>query len=84
MAQLKPYKVGEYDMVAAENPEQALALLKNNFDVSCDDDLTIDDVTDMSLRLHRQVYDEDGNPTGTLYSYIKACNGVPSYIYGWE
>lgn len=84
MLKLKPYKVGEYDMVAAETPEQALRLLMDNFDNCCDDDLTIDDVTDMTSHLFRQVYDEDGNQTGTLYSYVKACNDTPSYLYGWE
>ena len=81
---LKPYRVGEYDMVAAENAEQALKLLVDNYDFCDADEITIDDVADMSSHLYRNVWDEDGNNTGTLYSYVKACNGVPQYLYGWE
>lgn len=82
MSKLKPYKVGEYDMVAAENSEQALSAYENHLGTF--EGMTIDDVEDMSGHLDMEVKDEDGNSTGTIRDYVEKCNGKPSYIYGWE
>lgn len=84
MSNLKPYIVGENDMVAAESPEQALQILIDEYDHSCSDDLTVDDVVDASNRLEVHVFDEEGKSTGTLQQYIDDCNGEPKYLYGWE
>lgn len=42
------------------------------------------EVQDVSNRLEKHVFDEDGESTGTLQEYIDNCKGVPQYLYGWE
>lgn len=84
MSKLKPFMVGENDMVAAENPEQALSLLKDNFGDGHYDFLMLCDVLDVSDDLDCMICCEDGEPIQTLREYIDNCNGIPQYLYGWE
>lgn len=79
MQQLKPFK-GEQDMLAAFTAHQAQQILMSEFGYN-EDESEVIDVTD---KLDMMVYDEDGQPTGTLREYIEACNGVAQYLYGWE
>lgn len=86
MAELKPYMVGENDMVAAENPAQAIRVFTDYVGPTglWDDINADDDVTDMSSRIDMAVSDETGEAICTLRDYVDDCDGVPSYLYGWE
>ena len=84
MGQLIPYRVGDYDMVAAINPDQAIRVLMDYCgDFYGGEELCLDDVEDCSSCLSKMIFDGDGDPTQTLADYINDCNGVPQYLYGW-
>jgi hypothetical protein len=79
---LKPYQVGDYDIVLAENKDSAVQLLADycGFD---SDKMTNDEVEDLSTRLDMSFQDEEGNQIGTLGDWIKD-KTEPEYIVGWE
>lgn len=77
--QLKPF-AGEYEMVAAFTAEEASQILMTEFGYDEDES----EVQDVSNRLEKHVFDEDGESTETLQEYIDGCKGVPQYLYGWE
>lgn len=82
MNNLKPYQVGDNDIVLAMNEENA----KQVFFDYCGEQLDpIDEmeVDDLSNRLEMKLVDEDGKLIDTLGDYI---NGLdePQYLLGWE
>ena len=84
MEELKPYMVGENDMVAARSSNEALTVFIAYVGWGYDEFSVEDDVQDMSAYIDMDVLGEDGKSTGTLQDYINDCNGVPRYLYGWE
>lgn len=82
MNTLKPYQVGENDIVLAKCKGSAVQLLADycGFD---SDEISNDDVEDLSTRLDMSFQDEEGNSIGTLGSWIKDMK-EPQYIVGWE
>ena len=79
---LTPYQVGENDIVLAPCENSAIDLLADycGFDA---DEMSSDDVTNLSKRLDMKLQDEEGNDIGTLGSYVEGMNEA-QYIVGWE
>lgn len=79
---LKPYQVGDNDIVLAKNKGSAIQLLADycGFD---SDEMTDDKVEDLSERLDMQLMEEDGELMCTLGEFIKDMK-EPQYIVGWE
>ena len=77
---LKPYQVGDNDIVLAKDEDSAKQILVDYCDIELDE---IDSVEDLSARLNIPFHDEEGNQTGTLGSWIKS-KKEPQYIVGWE
>lgn len=81
---LTPYQVGENDVVAAYDEEEAIEVLclytgcnhTNEFDKSVD-------VTDLTKNLDEMLKDEDGNDLNTLRAWVEELT-EPQYMYGWE
>ncbi len=78
---LKPYQVGENDIVLAESEEKAVALLKEYSGCFDEDDQL--DVEDLSPRLGMKLMSEDGEFFSTLGDYIVDMKD-PQYVVGWE
>ncbi|MGI2159876.1 hypothetical protein [Shewanella baltica] len=78
--QLRPFEVGDYDIVAAYSKEQALTLL-NEY---CGDKFTLEDmdITDLSDQLDRTIHLEEGG-TETLGEIMSRVY-TPQYLFGWE
>lgn len=78
---LKPYQVGENDIVLAKDEDSAKQLLVDY----CAGDIEFNelDVEDLSDRLDMPFHDEEGNKIGTLGSWIEG-KTEPEYVVGWE
>lgn len=82
MAGLKPYQVGENDIVVAHNPTQALSLLAEQ--CAWDSTEIADfDVEDLGERLTMVLQDEEGESAGTLGDWVAKIT-KPQYLFGWE
>lgn len=79
--ELKPYQVGENDIVLAENEQKAIEFLKE-YSGCFDKDEQLD-VEDLSPRLDMKLMSEDGEFFSTLGDYI-ADMKEPQYVVGWE
>jgi len=79
---LKPYQVGDNDIVLAECEKSAIQLLADYGDLTLSD-MSLDDVEDLSTRLDLRFQDEEGNDIGTLGAWIKDMT-APQYLVGWE
>lgn len=77
---LKPYQVGENDIVLAENEKSALMLLQGYTNLDAHD---LGDVEDLSTQLAMKLTNEDGTFLSTLGDYI-ADMKEPQYVVGWE
>ncbi|MGP5159856.1 hypothetical protein [Pseudoalteromonas prydzensis] len=77
---LKPYQVGENDIVLADNAESALMLLQGYTNLEAHD---LDDVEDLSTQLDMKLSNEDGTFLSTLGDYIADMKEA-QYIVGWE
>lgn len=77
---LKPYQVGESDIVAAHSKGEAAQILADycGFD---SDEMTDDDI--MELPLEMKLQDEEGNFLSTLGDYMKKVEKA-EYLVGWE
>lgn len=84
MSEFKPFNVGGNDIVAATSKEEALQVFMSHVCQESYDDLTIDDVEDISIYMGEIVYIVDGEPIKTLGDYVNQCNGEAQYLYGWE
>lgn len=79
---LKPYQVGENDIVLAFNEQSAKQLLCDYCDWDIDELL---DVEDLSNRLDMKFQDEDGNFLYTLKTLIEQNQDQGErYLTGWE
>lgn len=88
MQPLLAYQVGDYDIVAAFNPEGAIAVLceQNGEDL---DQYTVDEVELVSDKLldAMEVYNQDEGKTEKLETSLRqdiAALTEPKYMYGWE
>lgn len=80
--ELKPFQVGENDIVIAKDEAHALKVF--NDEVGSDMfEPELADVTDLSDQLNISLVDEDGEHQCTLGSYIKNIK-EPQYLLGWE
>lgn len=77
---LKPFLVGENDIVLAENEEKAVALLKEIALLSEHEKV---EVEDLSTRLDMELTHENGGFLSTLGDYIADIK-TPQHIVGWE
>ncbi|KZN63332.1 hypothetical protein [Pseudoalteromonas luteoviolacea] len=77
---LRPFKVGENDIVLATNESEAVQLL-HDYTGLCEHD--VGDVEDLSEQLDIKLKTEDGKFLSTLGDYI-ADMKEPQYIVGWE
>lgn len=84
MSELKPFKVGENDIVAATSKEEALQVFMSYVCQESYEDFTVDDVEDISIYIGEMVFGEDGKPIQTLGDYVNQCDGNAQYLYGWE
>ncbi|MCS6206801.1 hypothetical protein [Shewanella baltica] len=77
--QLRPFEVGDCDIVAAYSKEQALTLLNEYYG----DNFTLEDmdITDLSDDLDRKFHLEEGGAEtlGELMSRVYK----PQYLFGW-
>lgn len=80
---LRPYLIGENDLVIAYNEQQALDVFSAYVGDACCEDLTLDDVSDMSGIRYRPIYNEDGSFDGSIYDLYKDLT-EPEYLLGWE
>jgi hypothetical protein len=80
--ELKPFKVGDNDMVLAHDSDQALEILMATAGYSKEDveDFAVDD---LSTHLDMKLSDEDHNFITTLGHYISSLE-KPQYLFGWE
>lgn len=79
--QLKPYQVGDNDIVFAYSVDEALTLLNDYCGQSYKrEDM---DIIDLSNSLDMKMTDEEGNKIGTLGESLKGCE-QPQYFVGWE
>lgn len=79
---LTPYQVGEYDVVAAYSKDGAAQLLADY--VGCDsDEVSNDDIEDLTPKLNVMLKDEEGNDVETLGNWMKRVK-EPEYLYGWD
>lgn len=78
--ELKPYQVGENDIVLAENKSQAVKILHK---LTALDEHDVGEVDDLSSRLDMKLLTEDGEFLCTLGDYI-ADMKEPQYVVGWE
>lgn len=78
---LKPFQVGDNDIVLAVDENSAKQLLIDY--CGCDIGLEELDTEDLSARLDMPFKDEEGNQIGTLGSWIEG-KTEPEYIVGWE
>jgi len=77
---LKPYQIGENDIVLAANEDQAVKILHNYTGLDKHD---LGEVDDLSSRLDMKISTEDGKFLCTLGDYI-ADMKEPQYVLGWE
>ncbi|TMP23762.1 hypothetical protein [Pseudoalteromonas ruthenica] len=77
---LKPYQVGENDIVLAANEDEAVKILHNYTGL---DEHDLGEVDDLSSRLDMKLSTEDGEFLCTLGDYI-ADMKEPQYVVGWE
>jgi len=77
---LKPYQVGENDIVLAANEDEAVKILHNYTGLDQHD---LGAVDDLSSRLDMKLSTEDGKFLCTLGDYI-ADMKEPQYVLGWE
>jgi len=77
---LKPYQVGENDIVLAENEQEAIKILCDYCELSLEE-FTLEDVNEQPLSLELQ--DEEGNVMFSIGEYIKRMD-EPQYLVGWE
>jgi len=82
MTELKPYQVGENDIVVAQNPEQALDLLAEQ-SAWTKEEMSDFEVEDLSNRLTMKLFDEEGKEDGTLGDWVSKVS-EPQYLFGWE
>jgi len=84
---LTAYRVGDYDMVLAYNPSDAMVVLSETIGVAelNSQGLTLDDVEEVSEKtLSLPLRDEDGNDLRqTLQQFIYAV-AKRGYLLGWE
>jgi len=80
MSDLKPYQVGENDIVVATTEQQVIDILCNYADLK-PDELTVEDVNEQPLSL--KLYTEEGDVIGTLGEYMKDVTEA-QYLFGWE
>jgi hypothetical protein len=80
--ELKPYQVGDNDIVLAKCKSSAVQLLAD-YGALDSDEVSNDEVEDLSTRLHMKFKDEEGNDIGTLGHWIKDLK-EPQYVVGWE
>tara|TARA_R110002095_G_scaffold150839_2_gene130538 strand:- start:87 stop:482 length:396 start_codon:yes stop_codon:yes gene_type:complete len=81
---LKAYQVGEHDVVAAFDEDEAIEVLvaytgcchSNDFDKN-------KDVTDLTDKLDVMLKCEDGNDLETLGTWLGRLS-EPEYLFGWE
>jgi hypothetical protein len=81
---LKAYQVGEYDVVAAYDENQAIHVFKD-YAGDEEDDYDVKEIT--GFRLTGQVRDEDGNYAESIQEMLDAleCSkGGTQYLFGWE
>ena len=76
---LKPYRVGENDIVAAFSCDEARQILKDY----CGTEFTDDELDVTELPLNMKLHDEEGNFLNTLGGYMKNV-GKAEYLVGWE
>lgn len=82
MTELRPYQVGENDIVVAFNPDQALDLLAEQ-SAWTKEEMSDFEVEDLSARLTMKLVDEEGKEDGTLGDWVSKIN-EPQYLFGWE
>ena len=81
---LKAYQVGDNDIVAAFDEEDAIDVLVLYTGCSKTSDYDKhEDVTDLTDKLGEMLKDEDGNDLETLGSWLGRLE-EPEYMYGWE
>lgn len=76
---LKPYQVGENDIVAAFTGDEARKILKEY----CGTEFDCDELDVEELPLEMKLQDEDGNFLATLGDYMKDVEKA-EYLVGWE
>lgn len=78
-SKLKPYQVGENDIVAAHTESEAIKILTDYCSTEyCEGEL---DATEQPLEMKLQ--DEEGNYLQTLGDYMKTVEKA-EYLFGWE
>ena len=81
---LKAYQVGERDVVAAFDEQEAIEILVAYTGCCHSGDFDKDkDVTDLTDRLGVMLKDEEGNDLEALGAWIDRLS-EPEYMYGWE
>ena len=78
---LKPFQVGDNDIVAAFTQDEAVQILKEYCCTEFCDDGEVLDVTELPLEMELQ--DEEGNFLSTLGDYMKKVEKA-EYLVGWE
>lgn len=81
---LKLYTVGENDLVAATDADNARAVLFDTIDVPEDekDEYQSEPLAPRLLKV--EVKDEDGNPLGYTFGERLAQCDKPQHLWGWE
>lgn len=81
--ELKAYQVGDNDIVAAYDPDGAVAVLVEQCGYLADD-FTVDDVELVPVKfLDAPMRDEEGNECPPLRVNLDAAT-EPTYLHGWE
>ena len=79
---LKPYQVGENDIVAAYTEEQAMSLLLEKCAWNKEECADFD-IEDLSGKLDMKMMTEDGVVIETLGDWMERLL-EPQYLFGWE
>lgn len=82
--QLKAYQVGEFDIVAAHDEEQAIHVLKDYVGDE-EEDYDVEEIT--GFRLIGKIRDEYGNYTESIQEMLDTLTrsqGGAQYLFGWE